>query len=358
MTSSFLRPLDPHTRLRIGLLANPTSGKGRFTDAAHIVRWSLERLGYDVVTADGDRYDATRRAATALVESPDSLDALVVIGGDGTVHLGLDVVATTGVPLGIVPVGTGNDIARHLGMISYDVAAAVRTIHAALTNSEAGRIVSLDAIHCTRPDLSPVPDEHEWCLGVVSAGIDAAINVRANSLTWPSGEGRYMRAIPYELRRLAPYGYRVTTDHGTWEGGAILLAVANTSFYGGGLPIVPHADPTDGLLDAIRLDPVSRLGVLRHLARLRKGKHIGHPQVHHERSRVVTIEAWDGGMSNTHRLLSDDAVALRLPATVPARQRRDGTLRMPPPPMADGEAVAPLPLRLEAVSHAVRMIVP
>ncbi|WP_172120189.1 diacylglycerol/lipid kinase family protein [Actinomyces faecalis] len=316
--------------MRLGLVANPTSGKGRFTDAAEIARWTLERLGYEVLVAAGESYDATRRAATALLEDRAGLDALVVIGGDGTVHLGLDVVASTPVPLGIVPVGTGNDIARHLGLQARDVAAAVRLIHLALTDQEGAKVVALDAVHATRPDGTPVPDEHEWCLAVVSAGIDAAVNARANTLSWPSGEGRYMRAIPYEVRHMAPYGYRVTTDAGTWEGAAVLLAVANTRYLGGGLDIVPVADPVDGLLDVIRLDPVSRTSLLGHLARLRKGTHMHHPAVHHERSRVVTIEAWSGPQD----------------------------LRRPPHPMADGEPVADLPLRLEAVQEAVRVIVP
>ncbi|MHA6563559.1 diacylglycerol/lipid kinase family protein [Actinomyces urogenitalis] len=316
--------------MRVGFVANPTSGKGRFTDAAEIARWTLERLGYEVALAQGQDYDSTRRAATALVEDGSGLDALVVIGGDGTVHLGLDVVATTSVPLGIVPVGTGNDIARHLGIQARDVAAALRLVHLALCGQEGATVAELDAIHATRPDGTPVPDEHEWCLAVVSAGIDAAVNARANTLAWPSGEGRYMRAIPYEIRHMAPYGYRVTTDAGTWEGGAVLLAVANTRYIGGGLDIVPVADPSDGLLDVIRLDPVSRTGLVGHLARLRQGSHMDHPAVHHERSRVVIIEAWSG---------------------------RQG-LRTPPHPMADGEPVAGLPLRLEAVRRAVRVIVP
>ncbi|ETJ02088.1 MAG: Diacylglycerol kinase catalytic region protein, partial [Actinomyces urogenitalis DORA_12] len=79
--SPFLRPLDPGIHLRVGLVANPTSGKGRFTDAAEIARWTLERLGYEVALVQGQDYDSTRRAATALVEDGSGLDALVVIGG-------------------------------------------------------------------------------------------------------------------------------------------------------------------------------------------------------------------------------------------------------------------------------------
>ena len=100
--------------MRIALIANPTSGRGRHGGAAHVAITALITAGHDVVVAHGSSYSESRANATALLERDGGLDALVVVGGDGTVHLGLDVVATTGVPLGIVAVGTGNDIARHL----------------------------------------------------------------------------------------------------------------------------------------------------------------------------------------------------------------------------------------------------
>ena len=173
-----------------------------------------------------------------------------------------------------------------------------------------------------------MPEEHEWSLAVVSAGLDAAVNARANTLTWPAGEGRYLRAVLGELAGLEPYGYRLTTDSGTWEGAALLVAAANTRYIGGGMDLSPRADAADGLLDVLRLDPVGRVRLLGLLARIFSGAHLGDPAVHLERSRVLTIEA-----------LSPRA-----------------GLRAPPCPMADGEAVAGPPLRLEAVRDVVSVL--
>lgn len=222
--------------------------------------------------------------------------------------------------------GTGNDIARHLGLPRRDIGAATRIVDEALRGR--GRTVRLDAVRATRPDGSPVPGRHEWSMAVFSAGLDAAVNARANTLSWPAGEGRYLRAVVGELAGLRPYGYRLTTDSGTWEGPALLVAAANTRYFGGGMQLSPRADATDGLLDVLRLDPVGRVRLLGLLAR-HSGTHLGDPAVHLERTRVLTVQALDGP-----------------------------GLRTPPHPMADGEPVADLPLRLEAVPGAVTLLLP
>lgn len=310
--------------MRIALASNPSAGHGRHTHAAELARVGLVRRGHDVLVVTADSYDATREAATALLEHHE-LDALVVVGGDGMVHLGLDVVALTDVPLGIVAVGTGNDVARYFELPARDVDASLNVIDAALRD---GHVVDADAIHVTRPDGTPVAPEHEWCMSTVGTGVEAAVNARANGLLWPHGEARYTVAVFGELARLRPYGYRVTTDSGTWEGGALILTAANTRYFGGGMDLVPDASTTDGLLELVRLDPMSRPGLLRLLSKVFTGAHIGHPAVHIERTRAVVIEAMGCG-----------------------------GLRLPPHPMADGEPLTTLPLRLEAVRSAVRVLV-
>ena len=247
------------------------------------------------------------------------------------IHLGLGVVARTGVPLGVVAVGTGNDIARHFGLPVGDVGASVSIVNHALAGT--GRVLAVDAIHAARPDGTPVQACHQWSMATVGAGIEAAVNARANTLPWPSGESRYTVAALEEIVRLAPYGYRLTTDSGTWTGAALLVSAANTRYIGGGMDLAPQADPTDGLLEVVRLDPCGRLSVLALLRRVFAGTHVGRPGVHVERSRSLTIEPWP-----------DDGAG--------------GWLRDPPHPYADGERLASLPLHLEAVPQAVGLLLP
>ena len=114
--------------MRIGLVANPSSGRGRHNGAAEAARRALLGASHDVLLVEGAHYEDARACATGLLEDARGLDALVVVGGDGMVHLGLDVVAGTGVPLGLIAVGTGNDIARHLGLPGGDVGACAQVI--------------------------------------------------------------------------------------------------------------------------------------------------------------------------------------------------------------------------------------
>ena len=320
--------------MHIALLSNPSSGRGRHAAADDVARQVLIEAGHEVLHVRGSSYEQARHAGRALLgDGPRrNVEALVVVGGDGMVHLGVDIVATTGVPLGIVATGTGNDIARHFGLPSRDAAASTRLINQALSGE--GAIKATDAIYASRPDGTLLAPQRRWSLAVVSAGVDAAVNARANTLTWPAREGRYVRALAAELAALAPYGYRVTTDENTWEGPALLLAVANTRYVGGGMDLAPQADPADGLLEVLRLDPVSRAHLIALFRRLSQGTHLTDPAVHVERSRSIIIEALD------------------------ERTGRDRGLRPPPHPFADGEPLAELPLRLEAVPDAVQLLLP
>ncbi len=100
------------------------------------------------------------------------------------------------------------------------------------------------------------------------------------------------------------------------------------------MDLAPQADPADGLLEVLRLDPVGRAHLLTLFRRLFRGTHLTDPAVHVERSRSVTIEA------------------------LAERTGRDRGMRPPPHPFADGEPLAELPLRLEAVPNAVRLLLP
>ncbi len=327
--------------LTVAVLGNPTARRGHRATASAAVVSALEDAGHrglDIRSTSGA--EAGRAAHRLVHERPggDRPDALVVVGGDGMVHLGVGAVAGTATPLGIVPTGTGNDAARHLGIPYRDPATATRFLLGELADLRDGRRPgAVDAIRMTRPagprfaGLPAVGTEDAWALAVVSAGLDAAVNARANATSWPRGEARYLRAIAHEARRVRPYGYRVTTEAGTWEGPALLMAAANTSCIGGGIRIAPTASAVDGQLELLRLDPVGPLGLVPHLVRLARGRHLEHEGVTCWRSRWATIEALTPS---------------------PGRWRR------PPLPMADGDPLADLPLHLEAVPGALGLLAP
>lgn len=299
----------------LGLVVNPTSGNGRGHAAGARAHAGLAASGHDVVDLSAPTLaqatDAAREAALA------GLDALVVVGGDGMTHLGVNVVAGTDLPLGIVAAGSGNDIARFLGLPVHDVPASLASIERSLVDGPR----RIDAVTARTPGQTA----SEWFVGVLSCGIDAAINARANRLRFPTGSGRYVRALVGELAAFSPYGYRVTTDEGTWESAGTLVAAANMRDFGGRMRIAPAADVTDGLLEVVLGGPLTRTQILRLFPKLYSGTHLGHPAVHVLRSRRVLIEP----------------VASLGPH--------------PPVAFADGERVGPLPL--EAVVHPGALVV-
>lgn len=301
--------------LRLGVVVNPTAGGGRGLSRGAEVIDRLRRRGHQVEELAGtDLHTATTRARQAVV---DGLDALVVVGGDGMANLGANVVAETDLPLGIVAAGSGNDIARALGLPRHDVDAAVRVLEEALEHG--GH--AIDAAVAGPPGYGV----QHWFLAVLSAGVDAAVNARANTLTRPSGTLRYLRALLAELGGFSPYGYRITLDEDRWESTGTLVAVANSPSFGGGMRIAPEARIDDGLLDVVLAGPMSRGHLLGLLPRVFPGTHVKDPAVQVLRSRTVLIEASPLG---------------------------------PPPPaaFADGERLGPAPLRIEARPAAVRVL--
>ncbi|MBG6137335.1 diacylglycerol kinase family protein [Longispora fulva] len=251
----------------IAVVANPTAGKGRH---AALLPALLDQLGPHELLPPGA--DALRAAVAG------GADAVVAMGGDGTVHAALQAVAGTGVPLGIVPLGTGNDLSAGLGLPG-DPRAAVAAILAGRTR--AVDLARVDGAHGT-----------SWFGSVLAAGFDALVNERANRMRWPRGPRRYDLAIFAEMARLRPLRYRLVVDGVPEELDSVLLAVGNTVAYGGGMRICPGADPTDGLLD-VTLGVAGRLALATLKPKVRTGAHVDHPGVRTLRATTLEIAGPD-----------------------------------------------------------------
>ena len=280
------------------LLTNPTSGKGkgaRFRDAA-LAR--LRSAGLSVRSLYGSDADEALSLARSCVA--DGVDGLIVCGGDGMVHLGMQAVATTEVSLGIIPAGTGNDVARYFNLPRTDPATA------------AERVIGGE----TRPmDLARVGDTYYST--VLCAGFDAIVNERANAMTWPKGQMRYNLATLAELRTFKPLDYTLVLDGVEQRFEAMMVAIGNGPSFGGGLRITEGAHLDDGLLDVVIIKPMSRAGLIRTYPKLFKGTHTTIAQYEHHLATTVTVA-------------SPGIVAY-----------------------ADGERMGPLPLSVEAVPSAV-----
>ncbi len=261
----------------IAVLANPFAGKGRGARSAEVAIGHLRARGAEVQVFIGrSAADTARLAVAALADGP---RALVVVGGDGTLAGILDTVCEGSVPVVLVAAGTGNDLARALGLPRGDSAAAAELAVTGVPRSiDVGMIRTADG---TRRFLT-----------VAALGFDAKVSDRTNRLRWPHGALRYYLALLVELARLRPMDFTLAIDGdapGRQPG--TLIAVGSTASYGGGMPICVGAVPDDGLLDIVHVAPLGRLRLLRLFPLLLRGTHLVRREVTHRRARTVTVSA-------------------------------------------------------------------
>lgn len=296
----------------LALVVNPTSGKGRGQAYGDRARAVLEQSGCDVRVVIGrDADEAAKKARAAL---DDNADALVVAGGDGMVSLGLQLVAETGTPLGVIPAGTGNDVARFLGLPLRDPEAAARIV-------ATGHTAAFDLGRISGPG-SPAP---RWFGTVLACGLDSKVNERANRMRRPKGPSRYTLALLAELAPFKAIPFALDADGARIELDGMLIAVGNGPTYGGGMRICPQADVHDGRFQITLVDKVAKPTLLRIFPRVFSGRHIEHPKVHVRHTAAVELSSTAGQ-----------------PVSI----------------WADGERAGVLPARIETVPDALRAYVP
>jgi diacylglycerol kinase (ATP) len=293
------------------------AGHGRAERISRTVAAALAEY-VDVRPFDAGR-SATDSLAAVRAAVDAGVDAVAVCGGDGIVHLAANVLAGGDIPLGVLPAGSGNDIADLLG-IAPDPIRAAHQIGAALA---AGRVGCIDVGRCDGPPL--VPGTDRAFVGLVYAGFDSAVNERANRLRLVPARTRYNIALAIETVRLGARRMRLGLDGETRDVLATLVAVGNGAQYGGGKRIAPHAIWDDGVFGVTVIGKVSRRTLARLAPTLPRAGHVGHPAVSCLDAKQVCLEAPD----------RPDTVAY-----------------------ADGEPVGPLPMRVWVDGAALPVLVP
>jgi diacylglycerol kinase (ATP) len=256
---------------RVALAVNPTSGRGAGSRAADVVEERLRAGGWDVSRLVGT--DAASASSLVRRGVDDGLDAVVAVGGDGMAHLVLQHVAGTGTGFGLVPTGTGNDLARGLGLPVKDPARSAQLLLTAAPRQ-------VDAVRCG----------DRWYACVLGTGFDAAVNDRANRMPWPRGRRRYDLAVLAELRSYRAQRFLLVLDGVPRQVDAMLVAVGNAASYGGGMRVCPDASLDDGLLDVVVVGEMSKKRFLRLFPRVFKGAHTAAPEVWSGRAREVRLE--------------------------------------------------------------------
>ncbi len=257
------------------VLVNSAAGGGRAGRFWERLRLQAERLAsFRVVTPAGA--EESRRAVRDALAA--GCERVVAVGGDGTVHLVANALLATGAAatLGIVPAGTGSDLARALS-IPREPAEALR-------RALLGPPLRMDAGRC----------EGEaggfFFINIASAGIGGLVDETVNAIP-RRGRTAFLRATLAALRRYRCVPVRVAADGETWyEGPLFLLAVANGTTFGKGMRVTPLARPDDGLFDLVLVGEVAGWELIRRLPQLYLGRHLGAPPVHYRQAREVRLE--------------------------------------------------------------------
>jgi diacylglycerol kinase (ATP) len=200
--------------------------------------------------------DETIEWRIGMPAAADQADVILLFGGDGTIHRHLSQVVKLGLPVLVVPVGSGNDFARALGMRGVRGSlAAWRKFCTHRNNIQTVDLGVITPVGAASASAAAHGLRHYFC-SVAGVGLDAEVSRRANALPrWLRGHGGYALALVPTIFRFAPFPMKIliADEGGGWAARSdqptILAAFANTSTYGGGMKIAPQAQVDDGQFD-------------------------------------------------------------------------------------------------------------
>lgn len=288
----------------VGLVVNPTSGRGKAARILPDVLARLTGMGCDVEMLESR---SAAHASELGAAAASRHEVVAALGGDGMVAFVAQGVIGSRSALGIVPAGTGNDLAANLGYARRKPLEACAVIaRGARRSIDIGRIEGGRAFLC-----------------VAGGGFDSEVNKEANGIRYLRGTAVYLVAVLRTLKRFRPSRFDVALDDERRSFAGMFVAVGNASSYGGGMRITPGARLDDGVFDVCMVGEMGRAALLAQLPRLFTGGHVRHPAVEVARARRVRIEA-------------DRPFAL----------------------YADGEEVGPLPASLTLEPSALNVVAP
>ncbi|MCB9079888.1 MAG: diacylglycerol kinase family lipid kinase [Anaerolineaceae bacterium] len=215
--------------------------------------------------------------ALARQAASEGWPVVVAAGGDGTINEVVNglMQADPAEPrslLGIIPLGTGNDLSDALA-IPRDVTAACQRLAAGNT-----RLI----------DLGLVNDR--YFANNSAVGLEPVVTVAQNEMRY-AGSSRYMLAAIKTILTAKPWSMRVKWDHGIYEGPVTLVSIGNNTRTGGSFYMTPKACLDDGLLDVVYAVGMSRWQLLRLLPKTLSGQHINHPLVTYQQTKTLSITA-------------------------------------------------------------------
>lgn len=284
------------------LIVNPSAGGGR---ALKVLAEAERALDARRMVFRVERTRSPEHGIDIALEALDAREIPVVMSGDGLLGAIGGAMAGSNSPLGLIPAGRGNDLARSLG-IPTDPTEAVRCL-------DEGHVRSIDVGEANGNRF----------LGIASFGFDSEANRIANEAKVFKGTMVYAYAALRALAGWKPARFAVTENGIQKRFSGYTVAVANNSYYGGGMKVAPDADLSDGQLDVVVITEISKLKFLANLPKVFKGTHVNEEEVETWKTSSVEVKA-------------------SRPFTI----------------YADGDPLTELPARIRVLPSALEMIVP
>lgn len=264
-------PVNASQTGRVVVIANPAAAKGKTLRHLTPLCERLQQEGIHVQTKPTERPSHAIDLAREAAEKKEPL--VVAFGGDGTVREIIAGLVGSETLLGILPFGSGNDLARSLGIPTR--------LEAALDVLREGVPLPLDV------------GEETSGVFVTGCGVGFAAEVahEANRSRWFSGSAAYFVGVFKALIRLKPIPLTVTLDDNVVRTKAVFVMAQNTPYCGGGQLIAPEATLNDGKLDVVIVHEVSPFELVKTFPKVYSGRHVTHPAFEVHRSTSVRVES-------------------------------------------------------------------
>jgi len=232
---------------KVCFIYNPSAGRGgaawRFEELKEKAKKIWNNPEFRSTRSESDIAEFTRQSA-------DKYDLIVACGGDGTVNKVVNVLAGSGVSLGLIPLGSGNDFAKALDI--------PHNLDSALAILQTGNIRNIDLIRCKG-------DADIWCINTLGIGLDGMANFFASSMRRLRGQPVYVIGVLKALYHFRGCRMTLYIDGAAIEKELLMVTVCNGSEEGGGFKVAPQANNSDGYIDLLLIEKMSVARVLWYL---------------------------------------------------------------------------------------------
>jgi diacylglycerol kinase (ATP) len=278
--------------LKTSLLINPSSAGGRALESRRKIESCLNELGIEYIINITKSLNHMQETIKNNLSS--GFDNFIAVGGDGTLHHMANMLAGSSKRVGMIPLGSGNDISTNLGIPS-GIEDCCRII-------KNGKIKNLD--------LGVINDKYYY-ICIAGAGFDSEVTDLANSTRFPlKGSSKYTYAVYKTLLTFRSKEFTFSYNGQVKKFNGMMIAASNMPSYGGGMKITPDASPFDGLLDICIIKKMSKFHFISEFPKIFQGKHTDDPHVEIFRTSEISIES-----NYNFSVFADGEFICKLPAS-------------------------------------------